>query len=67
MIADGKIFIMDDEGLLTLAKAQPTGYEQLAEAKILEGPESWGPMAIASGRLILRDMNRMICHDVTVR
>jgi outer membrane protein assembly factor BamB len=67
MIADGKIFIMDDEGLLTLAKAQPTGYEQLAEAKILEGPESWGPMAIASGRLILRDMNRMICLDVTGR
>ncbi len=65
MIADGKIFIMDDEGLLTMAKAQPTGYEQLAQAKVLEGPESWGPMAIASGRLILRDMNRMICLDVT--
>jgi outer membrane protein assembly factor BamB len=67
MIADGKIFILDDEGLLTLAKAQSTGYEQLAEAKVLEGPESWGPMAIASGRLILRDMNRMICLDVTGR
>ncbi|NIP22363.1 MAG: PQQ-binding-like beta-propeller repeat protein [Phycisphaerae bacterium] len=65
MIADDKIFIMDDEGLLTMAKAQSTGYEQLAEAKILEGPESWGPMAIASGKLILRDMNRMICLDVT--
>ena len=65
MIADGLIYIMDDEGVLTLAQASPTGYVQLAEAKVLEGPESWGPMALASGRLIVRDMNRMICLDVT--
>jgi outer membrane protein assembly factor BamB len=67
MIADGKIYIMNDEGLLTLAQATPTGYVQLAETKVLEGPESWGPMALASGRLIVRDMNRMICLDVSGR
>ncbi|MHC4641562.1 MAG: PQQ-binding-like beta-propeller repeat protein [Planctomycetota bacterium] len=67
MIADGLIYIMNDKGRLTLAKATTAGYEQLAEAKVLEGHESWGPMAIASGRLILRDMNRMICLDVTGR
>ncbi len=65
MIADGMIYVMNDEGVLTLAEATPTGYVQLASAKVLEGPESWGPMAIASGRLIVRDMNRMICLDVT--
>lgn len=65
MIADGKIYIMNDEGILTLTEASPTGYVQLAEAKVLEGPESWGPMALASGRLIVRDMNRMICLDVS--
>ena len=37
---------------------------QLAETKVLDGPESWGAMAIASGRLILRDLNRMICLDI---
>jgi outer membrane protein assembly factor BamB len=67
MIADGLIYIMNDEGLLTLAQATPTGYVQLAYARVLEGPESWGPMAIASGRLIVRDLNRMICLDVTGR
>ncbi len=67
MIADGKIYIMNDEGMLTLAEATPTGYVQLASAKVLEGPESWGPMAIASGRLIVRDLNRMICLDVSGR
>jgi len=66
-IANGLIYVMNDSGLLTLAEATPNGYVQLAEAKVLEGPESWGPMAVASGRLILRDMNRMICIDVTDR
>jgi outer membrane protein assembly factor BamB len=65
MIADGLIYILNDSGVLTLAEATPTGYVQRASAKVLEGPESWGPMAIASGRLIVRDMNRMICLDVT--
>jgi outer membrane protein assembly factor BamB len=65
IIADGMIYVMNDSGVLTLAEATPTGYVQLASAKVLEGPESWGPMAIASGRLIVRDMNRMICLDVT--
>ena len=65
MIADGKIYIMDDEGVLTLAQASPNGYVQLAEAKVLEGPEAWGPMALASGRLIVRDMNKMKCLDVS--
>jgi outer membrane protein assembly factor BamB len=65
VIADGLIYVMNNSGLLTLAEAATTGYTPLAQAKVLEGPESWGPMAIASGRLILRDLNRMICLDVT--
>ena len=64
-IANGLIYVMNDSGLLTLAEATPAGYTQLAEARVLEGPESWGPIAIASGRLIVRDMHRMICLDVT--
>ncbi len=63
-IADGKIFILDDNGMLTLAEATPAGYVQLAQAKVLEGPDAWAPMAFASGRLIIRDMNRMVCLDI---
>jgi outer membrane protein assembly factor BamB len=64
IIANGLIYVMNDSGLLTLAEATPAGYVQLAEAKVLDGPDSWGPMAIASGRLILRDLTRMVCLDV---
>ncbi|UCG56967.1 MAG: PQQ-like beta-propeller repeat protein [Phycisphaerales bacterium] len=64
-IANGLIYVMNDDGLLTLAQATPTGYVQLAEAKVLAGPESWGPMAVVSGRLIVRDLNRMVCLAIT--
>lgn len=64
MIADGMIYVMDDSGLLTLTKATPDGYNQLAQAQVLDGHDSWGPMAMAGGRLIVRDLTRMICLDV---
>ena len=64
LIANGLIYVMNDMGVLTLLKATPAGYTQLAQAKVLQGPDSWGPMAVASGRLILRDLKRMICLDI---
>jgi len=63
-IANGMIYILDDTGVLTLVEATPSGYVQLAEAKVMDGIEAWGPMAVASDRLILRDMNKMICLDI---
>lgn len=67
MIADGKIFVMNDTGLLTLVEASPDGYKQLAQAQVLNGHDSWGPMAMAGGRLILRDLTSMICLDVSAK
>ena len=67
LVADTLIFVMDNSGLLTLAEATPTGYVRLDSAKVLEGPESWGPMALAGARLIVRDLRRMICLDVARR
>jgi len=64
-IINDLIYVMNDSGILMLAKAVSSGFMQLAKAKILEGPDSWGPMAIASNRLILRDMNRMVCIDIS--
>ncbi len=65
IIANGLIYVMNDSGVLTLVDATPSGYVEFGQAKVLDGIESWGPMAIVSGRLILRDMNRMICLDIT--
>ncbi len=65
IIANGLIYVMNNSGVLTLAEANPAGYVQRASAKVLDGPDSWGAMAIASGCLVLRDLKRMICLDVT--
>ena len=55
---------MDDEGHLTVAKATPDAYQPLTAARVLEGHESWGPIAFVSGRLIIRDLTRMKCLDI---
>ena len=65
IIAKGLLYVIDDAGLLTLAEATPDGYKQLAQAQVLKGHDSWGPMAIVGGRLIVRDLTRMVCLDVT--
>jgi hypothetical protein len=48
-----------------VAEAAATGYRRLARAQVIEdGSSSWGPMALAAGRLIVRDSVRMVCVDV---
>jgi outer membrane protein assembly factor BamB len=64
LLAEGVIFAMDDSGLLRLIEATPAKYNLLAQAQVLKGRESWGPLALAGGRLIARDLTRMVCLEV---
>jgi outer membrane protein assembly factor BamB len=63
-LADGKFYILDDDGTLTIIEASKTKYKQLAQHKVLDGHDAWGPIALAGTRMILRDSTRMICIDV---
>ncbi|MBI5383938.1 MAG: PQQ-binding-like beta-propeller repeat protein [Verrucomicrobia bacterium] len=67
LIAQGLIYVLDDEGKLTLAEATATGFKKLAEAQVLHGHESWGPMALADGRLLVRDLTKLACLDVSAK
>jgi len=67
MIADGKLFMLDDNGKLSLLRASAERFERLAEAKVLSGVEAWAPLALVQGRLLARDRNRMVCLDVAAR
>ena len=65
MIADGLILALSDDGVLTLAEATPQAYRPLARAQVIDGGvQSWGPMALVAGRLIVRDLRRMVCVDL---
>jgi outer membrane protein assembly factor BamB len=65
MMADGLLLVLDaEDGVLRLVEPNPSGYKELAHAKVLEGPEAWGPMALAGGKLIVRDLTHMVCLEV---
>lgn len=64
MVADGLILAMDDSATLTLAEATPDGYRSLASASLFEGHDAWAPFALAGGRLLARDMHRMVCLEL---
>lgn len=67
MIADGMILALGDKGRLVLAEADTREYQPLASYQVFEdGHDVWGPMALAGGRLIVRDMTRMKCLDLRV-
>ncbi len=63
-VINNMIFVMNDDGHLTAAKATPDAFEPLTDAKVLDGHDSWGPMVFVSGRLIVRDLTRMKCLDI---
>jgi outer membrane protein assembly factor BamB len=65
LMADGMFFVLDGKtGMLRLVEASTIAYKELASAQVLSGPEVWGPMALSDGKLVLRDLTKMVCIDV---
>ncbi len=64
IVADSKFFILNDDGTLTIAKANTKRFEFLDKARIIEGQDAWGPIAIADGRLLMRDSKKMVCVNI---
>jgi outer membrane protein assembly factor BamB len=66
ILADGVIFIMDGKkGILRMARADPAGYVELGEVKVLAREPIWAPMAVSGGKLVCRDQGEMKCLDVS--
>lgn len=64
LVADGKLYVLSDDGVLTMLKATGEGYRELGRRRILDGHDAWAPMALANGFLVLRDDTRMVCVDL---
>ncbi len=64
ILVDDKFLILDDDGILTIIEASATHYNELAQLKILPGPDAWAPLAVVDGKLLARDSHRMICLDL---
>lgn len=65
LIADGLLLALSEDGLLIAAEATTGGYKPVARHQVLpNGREAWGPLALADGLLVLRDLKRMLCVDL---
>ncbi len=64
LIADDLLFLLTDTGELVLVEPSPAGYRELDRAVIFDADQAFGPMAIAGGRLLVRDETTLKCLDV---
>ena len=65
LLAGDILLAMSNEGELVMAEASSTAYRPLAHCQVFDdGRDAWGPMALAGGRLIVRDMTRMTCLNL---
>lgn len=65
LTADGLIYVMDGRtGELHIVEPSPQGFKSLAKAKLLDGREIWGPLALSNGKLVIRDQKQVKCVDI---
>ena len=65
LTADGLMYVMDGRtGELYIVEPSPQGFKSLGKAKLLGGKEIWGPLALAGGKLVIRDQSQMKCVDL---
>jgi outer membrane protein assembly factor BamB len=65
LTADGIMYVMDGRtGELYIVEPSPAGFKSLGKAKLLDGREIWAPLALADGKLLIRDQSQMKCISV---
>lgn len=67
LITGDLVLAMDDDGLLRMLAASPSGFQLYGESQVLEGRESWAPLCLVGDRLLARDLTRMICLQLTTQ
>ncbi len=63
-IADGKFWLLNDDGTLIIIEASTQEFQYLDEFKLIEGHDAWAPIALADGYMVLRDSKTLMCIDV---
>lgn len=69
ILADGLILATDGQKSLYLIEPDPSEFKPIASAELLsesgEGPtQNWAPIALADGRLLIRDQGQLVCVKV---
>jgi outer membrane protein assembly factor BamB len=65
LLADDMIYTVDGTtGDLCMVKPDPFGYKEAGRARFLSGQQIWGTIAMADGKILLRDQSQLKCVDV---
>lgn len=65
ILADGLLLATDGLNSLYLIEPDPKGFKQLAKAEMFKaGTQNWAPIALADGKLLIRDQSKMLCVKV---
>ena len=72
ILADGLLLITDGASKLYLVEPDPSAFKPVATSELLKGDtgdqrfptQNWAPLALANGRLLIRDQSRLMCVRV---
>ena len=64
ILADGLLLSTDGNKMLYLIEPDPSGFKPLASAELLDQGENWAPIALADGKLLIRDQKNLKCVAV---
>ena len=64
ILADGLLLATDGNTMVYLIEPSPTGFKPLASTGLLEPGENWAPLALAGGKLLIRDQKSLKCLQV---
>jgi outer membrane protein assembly factor BamB len=64
IVSGNKMYLLDDDCNLYLFEIDKTSVKLLANHKVIDGIEAWGPMAIAGKYLIMRDSRNLLCLNI---
>lgn len=66
VLADGMFIVVEGTtGMVRMLDANADHYEELGSFQLLTGPDAWAPPVISHGRLLVRDMAKLICVDIS--
>jgi len=61
ILVDDMIISSDGEKTLYLIDPTPAEFKVLAKAELLDTKQSWAPLALSDGKLVIRDQKQMKC------
>jgi outer membrane protein assembly factor BamB len=64
ILADGLLLSTDGRRSVYLIEPDPSAFKPLATVSLLEGNQNWAPLALADGKLLVRDQSRLICLKI---